>query len=168
MGSNATFTATVFGTGPFSYQWRFNGEAIPGATTNIHTITNVQPVHGGDYIVVVSDNYGATTSQVARLTVLVRPFIVEHPQSQTVLAGETVTLSVTVTNTATLPITYRWRRTSPNFSNLATNILNEYVSTFTLTNVQTNLTGSSYSVGITNLAGAVPLSSNAVLTVLAP
>jgi hypothetical protein len=32
-GSDVTFQAEVAGTGPLTYQWFFNGGAIPGATS---------------------------------------------------------------------------------------------------------------------------------------
>ena len=78
------------------------------------------------------------------------------------VAGEDVTLTVTVTNTSTLPITYRWRKDGVG---VATNIGNFYSSSLRLINVQSNQAGA-YIVGITNLAGSA-LSSTALLTVLA-
>ena len=42
---------TVIGTTPFSYQWRFYGADIPGATQSSFTITNVQTTNAGAYSV---------------------------------------------------------------------------------------------------------------------
>jgi hypothetical protein len=68
-GGNATFNVTASGTGPLTYQWRFGGGAIGGATANSYTVTNAQPAQGGNYQVVVSNSFGSVTSMVATLTV---------------------------------------------------------------------------------------------------
>jgi hypothetical protein len=68
-GSNATFSATVLGSAPMFYQWRFNGTNIAGATNSAFGITNAQLVHSGNYALVVTNSAGAATSQVAVLTV---------------------------------------------------------------------------------------------------
>ena len=54
-----------------SYQWRFNGTNIAGATGTSLTLSNVQPAQAGSYSVRVTNAFGAVTSQVATLTVLV-------------------------------------------------------------------------------------------------
>ncbi len=54
-------------------------------------------------------------NRTARLTILIDPIIVVQPLSQSIPTGGTVTLSVTVTNTATLPVNFRWRRGSVTF-----------------------------------------------------
>src|SRR5438874_5148826 len=38
-GSNAVFTVVAAGTPPFTYQWRFNGNPISGATSSSFTST---------------------------------------------------------------------------------------------------------------------------------
>ena len=69
-GSNVVFAVTAGGTAPFSYQWRFNQtNLLPGATGPSLLLTNVVPLQAGAYSVVVSNQLGAATSQVAQLTV---------------------------------------------------------------------------------------------------
>ena len=68
-GANATFTVMAAGDPPMSYQWRFNGTNIPGATQNIYTRINVQTTNAGLYSVVVSNFLGAVTSPPAPLFV---------------------------------------------------------------------------------------------------
>jgi hypothetical protein len=68
-GSSATFTVTASGTAPLSYQWRFNGTAISGATSSSYTVSNAQSANAGNYSVVVSNSAGSVTSNNATLTV---------------------------------------------------------------------------------------------------
>ena len=72
------------------------------------------------------------------------PSITSQPQSQTVLAGDTVTFTVTADGTP--PLSYQWHSNNVNVVD-ATN------TTFTLASVATNLTGSAYFVTIFNTAG---------------
>jgi hypothetical protein len=161
-GSNVTFQVVTTGIAPFRYQWQRNGTGIPGATESALTLTNVQLSDAADYQVVVSNAFGPAISAPATLIVLVRPVVVEQPQSQTVVAGDDVTF--TVSAFGTLPMNYSWRLNGTTITNI---LLNQTNSSFTLHQVRTNQAGN-YAVGITNLAGnASRLSSNAVLTVLA-
>ena len=72
-GQTATFIVSATGTGPLSYQWRYNGSALPGATGSTLTLNSVQPTNAGNYSVVVTNSAGSVTSAVATLTVLVPP-----------------------------------------------------------------------------------------------
>jgi hypothetical protein len=67
-GSNATFCVTASGAAPLSYQWRFNGTNI-SATNSCYTRTNAQLAHAGNYTVVVTNFFAASTSAVATLSV---------------------------------------------------------------------------------------------------
>lgn len=68
-GSNATFQVVATGIPEPSYQWRFNGTNLPGATASVLTLTNVQPEHAGVYSVLVSNVVAAVLSSNATLTV---------------------------------------------------------------------------------------------------
>ena len=76
IGGTANFAVTATGTGPLSYQWRFNGinlangGRINGATNAMLTILNVQTNDAGSYSVLVSNVVNTSTSSVAVLTVL--------------------------------------------------------------------------------------------------
>ncbi|HNU98400.1 MAG: DUF4623 domain-containing protein [Verrucomicrobia bacterium] len=65
-----TFSVGVSGTQPFTYQWRFNGEEIAGATSPTLTLSNIASASQGAYSVVVSNLSGSATSAEATLTVL--------------------------------------------------------------------------------------------------
>jgi hypothetical protein len=161
-GNNVTFQASVIGTPPFSYQWQRNGNVITGATPSTLTLTNVQLADSAEYQVAVANGFGAVTSAPATLVVLVKPVLVEQPQSQTVVAGDDVTLSVSAFGT--VPMNFSWRLNGAVMTNI---LLNQTNCSLVLRQVRTNQAGT-YQVGITNLAGpAARLSSNAVLTVLA-
>jgi hypothetical protein len=69
VGGTATFSVTASGTPPLSYQWRFNGTNISGATNTILTLANVQLNQAGNYAVLVTNLYGSALSSNAVLTV---------------------------------------------------------------------------------------------------
>jgi hypothetical protein len=69
-GASATFTVVVSGPGPYTYQWRRDGTALPGATAATLVVPNVQAAQAGTYTVSVANSGGATASSVpATLTV---------------------------------------------------------------------------------------------------
>lgn len=65
------FTLTVESTGavPFSYQWRLNGQDIPGATDPVFTVQAAELSSGGSYTVVVRNAFGLMESRVALIQV---------------------------------------------------------------------------------------------------
>jgi hypothetical protein len=84
-GGAATFTVTAAGTDsldPLRYQWQFNTQNLPGATTNYLALTNVQTNQAGGYQVVITNGFGAVTSQIATLTVAGQP-VITGPVAQT-------------------------------------------------------------------------------------
>lgn len=68
VGSPAAFSVTVTGSPPFSYQWRLNGNNIPGATNSLYAISSVQDVSAGIYSV-LAGNTQSVLSAGAVLTV---------------------------------------------------------------------------------------------------
>ncbi len=67
IGAATTFNVGVSGTGPFSYQWYFNGGALAGATDGSLALSNVQAAQAGTYWVVVSNPFGSASSAGAVL-----------------------------------------------------------------------------------------------------
>jgi photosystem II stability/assembly factor-like uncharacterized protein len=67
-GQDYEFSVAATGIPPLSYQWRFNGGVIPGATNAALAVTNAQLAHVGEYDVVVFDAFAAVTSAVANLS----------------------------------------------------------------------------------------------------
>ena len=74
VGQTASFSAqalsllSVPSSGAVLYQWRLDGQALPGATNSTLNITNVQLADAGNYSVVAYNTAGALTSQVVNLT----------------------------------------------------------------------------------------------------
>jgi pimeloyl-ACP methyl ester carboxylesterase len=60
----------VAGLPPFNYQWQFNGQNIPNATSATLTLNSVTASNDGGYSVVVWNSYGSATSTTASLAVL--------------------------------------------------------------------------------------------------
>jgi Bacterial Ig domain len=164
VGSDAVFTVVAAGRAPLFHQWLFNGVPLTGRTNFSLVLTNVQPSVVGEYSVIVTNSLGAVTSVVASVVLLVDPIIVQSPLSQMVPSGATVTLSVEVTNTATLPLGYRWRR---NGAYLADGffVLTQRTGFFTITNAAPPF--NNYAVVVTNVAKpAGNISVSAILTFL--
>jgi hypothetical protein len=101
-----TFRVTATGSGPLSYQWKFNNTNIDGAINNSYTIPSVQAINAGNYSVVVSNSLGSVTSNNAVLTVNTSPVITTQPQSQSVAVGVISRFNVVATGNP-LP-TYQW------------------------------------------------------------
>ena len=157
LGETASFNVLATGGIPLAYQWQLNGADIGGATTSVYTKANVQATDAGEYSVLVTNAYGSLLSSNATLVVdtnIPLPAITAQPQSQTVVAGQSATFTVTATNKAAL--SYQWQ-----FNALP--IAGATASAYTLANAQTNNAGS-YSVVIANVIGATT-STDAVLTV---
>ena len=81
-----------------SYQWKKDGIAIEDATDATYMIENVGINDSGNYTVTIGNSAGSVTSSVAELTVLAKPIISTHPQSQSVSINKSVTLRVTAKN----------------------------------------------------------------------
>ena len=68
-GTDPLLSCTALGTFPLSYQWRFNGSNLSGATNATLMVGNAQLTNIGSYTVVVANSFGAVTSSVAFLSV---------------------------------------------------------------------------------------------------
>ncbi|HRE80570.1 MAG TPA: immunoglobulin domain-containing protein, partial [Opitutaceae bacterium] len=148
-GTSVTFSVSVTGTAPFTYQWRKNGVAIPFALASSVTLTNVQDSDVGLYSVVVSNTAGSITSADALLTVspaVSIPTISSQPLSRSTTVGGPVTFGVTA-NANNGVLSYQWRKNGSAI-NGATQ------SSYSITSTQFSDAGA-YSVVVTNSAGSV-------------
>jgi hypothetical protein len=97
-GSSVSFSVIASGPGTLAYQWKKDGQDIPGATSATYTIVNVQPAAAGDYTVVVSNGINpSTTSAPAVLRVNTPPTIAE-PTATTLTIGSLLALTVQATD----------------------------------------------------------------------
>ena len=107
-GFDYSLEAQARGSDPISYQWRWDGKEIPGATLSALTLTNAPISASGDYDVVARNTLGASTSVVAFVNFTVAPpkFVVQPPASTEVMGG--VPLLLTSLATGSLPLQYHW------------------------------------------------------------
>lgn len=157
-GTNFTISVQATGSGPLSYQWRFNGVNINGATNASIFYTNAQlNTHAGYYDVLITDNIGTRYSMIATCIVMVRPGISNQPVAKTVVQGQNTTFSIVAGPIhPLLPITYRWLTNG-------VGIATSSVPFFTFTNCQFSR---SVRCNVVNPAGNAN-SSTVQLTVLA-
>ena len=107
-GMGFTLRVTAQGTPPLAYQWRFNGESLPGATASSVTLSNLQPAQSGVYGVVVSNRYGQVESSGAQLSITDSPpYIVYQPRDVLVARGGRASLTVSAAGSP--PLRYQWR-----------------------------------------------------------
>jgi hypothetical protein len=69
VGSDVSFSVSVIGSAPLSYQWRHNGTNLLGETSASLQLLNVPLNAAGSYSVIVSNGLGAIISSNAVLTV---------------------------------------------------------------------------------------------------
>jgi hypothetical protein len=156
--TTASFTVAADGTPPLRYQWfKWETNAIAGATNDTYKVIGVQGSDSGNYSVVVSNMLGSVTSSVATLTVVFPPSITQEPQSCIVAAG--TTLHLTVTFSGSDPLSYQWVNSSGTIWG-ATN------ATYSLNPVRMTNADSYFVIG-TNAYGSVT-SSVATVTVYVP
>ncbi|HOA61932.1 MAG: immunoglobulin domain-containing protein [Verrucomicrobia bacterium] len=67
--STVTLEVVANGSAPLYYEWRHNGQPVPGATSPTLTLASVMPDQAGDYQVVVSNAVAIAGSDTARLEV---------------------------------------------------------------------------------------------------
>jgi hypothetical protein len=118
-GNTAEFTVAAVGQS-LSYQWQKDGLALSegghysGVTSDTLTISNADSNDAADYRCAVSNPGGSAVSDSATLTILEVPLMTQQPQSQSVLLGETVVLTVTATGSS---LTYQWQKDSNDLVN---------------------------------------------------
>jgi hypothetical protein len=102
-GSSTSLMVNAYGAYPRTYQWFKDGVALSEprevlATSDVLSLPRVQAGDEGSYTVRIVNQYGAMTSQPARVTVLAPPAIaLMGPTSLVVAPGQTVALTVRTT-----------------------------------------------------------------------
>jgi len=145
VGSSASFLIEAMGTPSLSYQWFKNDEPVPGATSWLLVLRNLQPSDAGVYRVVVRNSFGHAESAAARLTVGLGAVITAQPVSRAFRLGDSVTFGISVADASTPPLSFQWFKDGQSIVG-ATN------ATFSLSAVKAADTGK-YAVVVTNPFG---------------
>ncbi len=106
-------TLEVYATGsdPLSYQWRFNGADITGATGTQYAIQSLTLADAGSYTVVVSNPCATVESSAAVVSVVpFEPQITGQPGPQTLCVGSTAAFSVIASPNLGGTLSYQWRK----------------------------------------------------------
>jgi len=150
-GNTATFAVGVDGSGPFTFAWRKDGVAIPGATSAVLTLSSVSASSAGNYSVAVSNAVAANViSSAAALTVLnngaaVPPTITTQPSTIVIAPGGSGLLAVAAAGSG--PLSYQWLAAGVPMTGKTEPVL-------TFTNADANAQGH-YTVVVTNNLGSV-------------
>ncbi len=167
-GNTASFSATTTGSDVLNYQWLFNGTPlanggrVSGSTTPALTISNAQSADIGNYQLVVTNNYGATSSVPVELALLsAPPAITRQPGNLFEPPGGQAQWQATAAGT--MPLNYQWYY---NGAPMADNgrVIGSQTNTLLVTNLETNDRGT-YQLVVTNFYGSVT-SIIASLTIL--
>lgn len=106
-GDDISFSVGTTGT-IVSYQWKFNGVDISGATSSTVTINNVNSFNVGNYEVAVEASCGTVTSSVATFTLnTATPTITTQPVDASGCESDDVLVSVGAMGSG---LTYQWQK----------------------------------------------------------
>jgi hypothetical protein len=153
VGSAATFRATAIGTPAPTLQWQKDGVDLFGATTSTLTLATTTTADSGRYTIVATNTSG-TSSASATLVVRAPPDITTPPVSQSVFAGDRVSLTVAATGVPAP--TFQWRKNGVAIAGATS-------STLTFASVAATDAGR-FEVVVTNALGSVT-SAAATITV---
>jgi hypothetical protein len=159
LGSSLALSVAAYGSSTLRYQWRFEGDAILGATNALLSLDNLQLTNAGAYSVVVSNTLGSVTSSNAFVSVVaLPPYIVSQPANVSAVVGTTASFAVTAGGAK--PLAYQW------FLGGAGAVVGGTNATLTVTNVGPSVAGD-YTVVVANSLG-MATSSVVRLTVTYP
>ena len=96
VGRELSLAVAAIGASPLSYQWRFNGVDIAGATGATLLVSAARPTDAGGYSVVVSNGLGAVTSGSAEIAVDPAAWLSSVSLRTTLATAQTVTVGFVV------------------------------------------------------------------------
>jgi alpha-tubulin suppressor-like RCC1 family protein len=106
-GQKLVLSLEAVGQWPLSYQWRFNGSDIPGATNAHLWLPNIQLTNSGAYSVLVSNSLGGVIAEHSSINVLDRePDILVHPVGRS--TNITGSADFEVVCNGSEPLYYQW------------------------------------------------------------
>jgi hypothetical protein len=146
-----------------SYQWNFNGTAIPGATNASYTVSGAAAANAGNYSVTVTNPIGSVTSAVA--VVVVGSTITSNPTSLSIRPTQTALFAVSVQGLS--PLAYQWYQI-PAGGSTGVAIPGATSNLYTTPGVDMTYNGAKYYATATDSCMGTPLTSGqATLTVSA-
>jgi predicted esterase len=105
-GANVTFSVVAEGAGALTYQWKKNGDPLPGQTAATLALTSVAAGAAGNYTVTVTNSGGSTTSATAVLTVNAPPASPTTFAVDTLVSDATAATHLAASNTYTHAINF--------------------------------------------------------------
>ncbi len=105
-GSTVTFRVRVSSAESATYQWRWNGQDLPGATTATLVLPNIDQTNEGIYTVFVTTPTGGISSEPAGLGVIAPPRILKQPSKINTIRGSSAVLTVEAVGHE--PLEYQW------------------------------------------------------------
>ncbi len=167
---SVTFTVTVTGEEPITYQWRKGGSDINGATNSSYTINSLTKNNAGNYTCYLTNCAGliTKTSDIAVLTVNELAEINFPPVNASVKDGGTTSFSIAASGT---DLIYEWQMndgsgwstinnggSNPEYSGATSNKL-------IITDVTLSMNSYTYRCIVSNSCATILTSSSALLTV---
>jgi hypothetical protein len=152
-GQTAILCVTVIGYPNMHYQWKKNGVNISGADDCILVIKNVTAVDAGNYTCTITNKYGSITTPICEIDVHAKPVILVQPVAVEINSGAVLTVSVTASGS--LPLSYQWYK-----NNVV--IIGAISSTYTKTVSAVADTGF-YSCKVSNQYGSVTSAAASVV-----
>lgn len=160
LGNSVTFNVTAAGTAPLSYQWKFNGSNISGATNTSYNIASISSGDAGDYTCYVTNACGNVTTNTVSLSITPATAITTQPISLNATEGDNVQFTVSATGSN---LTYQWKKDGNNVNN-GGNVSGATTNTLTITSVATANQGD-YSCEVSGDCGLIT-SNTATLSVI--
>jgi hypothetical protein len=171
VGANVQLQVVALAAPPPTYQWKARGVGsgvftnvndtgvVSGSTTSNLTINGASAANMLDYIVVITNNLGGTTSSPPATLTVVSPTVTPSPQ--VLYGGLTAQFNVSVAGG--LSPTFRWRKNAANLSD-TTRVIGSTTAHLQVSNLQTT-DAANYDVVLT-IGSLTVTSSVAPLTVL--
>jgi hypothetical protein len=161
-GGTVTFSTTASGTGPFTYQWRLDGNNIAGATSSSVVINTTGLSAGNHTVDVIVNGHCGSVIRSATLTVNTSPVVTLNPMSQSATSG---TVTFTAAASGSPAPTVQWQ-VSTNGGVSFSDIPGETSTSLTVT-VTPAANGNQYRAVFTNVCGSATTSA-ATLTTCSP
>ncbi|MBT7993704.1 MAG: T9SS type A sorting domain-containing protein [Bacteroidetes bacterium] len=136
-----------------SFQWKFNGNDVSGATDSFLTLIGVDASNSGSYTCTISDSAYSVTSDPGILTLGSEPVISQHPQNATVTRHSKVTLKVLASGANS----YQWQKDG-------TDLTGETLNTLIFSDVQFSDEGK-YRCVVSGICGIIT-SDESTLTII--